>query len=95
MEIGSSSEPGRGKIDGKVSGVEMHFIKRMPVHYVFHLVQNRMMTLQEQMRLDEGIELDEPVPHPLLRYTGVYNAVADVPTPIELTLSTFSSRQGK
>lgn len=69
------SPPDRGVIEGRVSSEGLFFLKWMPVCYLWW--DGRPVTFAEYMQREFDTPVDEPVPNPPIRYTGVYRAAED------------------
>jgi hypothetical protein len=67
--------PGRGVIEGRVSGSSVFFLKWMPVYHVRW--EGKLMTFSEYLLREFDLPLDEQVPHPPIKYTGEYRPPED------------------
>ena len=54
--------PGKGVVEGRVSGGGVFFLKRMPVYYVWF--DGRSVPVAEYLLREFDLPLDEPVPTP-------------------------------
>lgn len=67
--------PGRGVVEGRVSGGGVFFLKWMPVYHVWW--GGRLVPFAEYLLREFDLPVDGPVPHPPIRYTGEYRAAGD------------------
>jgi hypothetical protein len=67
--------PDRGVIEGHVSGRSVSFLKWMPVYLMWF--DGRLLTFAEYILRIYDMPVDDPVPHPPIRYTGEYLAGSD------------------
>jgi hypothetical protein len=68
--------PDRGTIEGRVTGDGVIFLKRMPVYRMWW--NGRLVTLAEYLLQEFNRQVDKPIPHPPIRYTGKYRAAEEV-----------------
>ncbi len=68
--------PGPGIVKGRAGRDYLRFFKWMPVCYVISK-DLRLITLGEHMELEYGQPLDQPVPHPPIRYFGKCDSTGD------------------
>jgi hypothetical protein len=67
--------PGRGVIEGRVSGGGLFFLKLMPVYHVWWGA--RLVTYAEYLLWEFDMPADDTIPHPPIRYTGAYRPDED------------------
>lgn len=67
--------PGRGVIKGRVTRTGISFVKRMPICYVWY--DGQSVPFAEYISRTFGMNLDAPIPHPLIKYVGEYRPDED------------------
>jgi hypothetical protein len=67
--------PGRGVIAGHLTRTGVYFLKWMPIFHVWK--DGRGVPLEDYLREESGLVLDEPPPHPAIKYEGVFRGEGD------------------